>query len=77
MGGRYGCDEPSCDGDYNIEYKCSTWFSPCELYDKDNKYDDIIYTGYDFMYDNGVWPITHHERRNDFRHSDLEEWGHN
>jgi len=59
-------DEPSCDGEWNIKNKSSTWWSPIELYDKENLCGTIPGTGYDFMYTNTLGHIIRHERRWDF-----------
>ena len=69
-----GYDEPSLDGDFNIENKCSTWFSPIELYDKENTCGDIVNSGYEFMYSHSIYKIKHFESRVDFKDNDIDLW---
>ena len=51
-----GFDDPSFDGEWNKEEKTQCWFSPCELYDRYNRVNDVAYSGFDWMYTNDPSP---------------------
>lgn len=52
-----GFDEPSIDGQWNLEFRCSTWYSPDEFYDKENQWGDVYGSGYRFLNENDLWDI--------------------
>jgi len=66
-----GFDDPSFDGDWNREERTQSWFSPVELYDRYNRVNDVVYSGFDWMYTNDTRSVVGHERRWQFRNSDL------
>lgn len=47
-------DAPSFDGIWNLDNRCSTWWAPYELYDRENLCADIIGFGYKFLYENQI-----------------------
>lgn len=66
-----GEDCPSFDGGWNKDYHTSTWFSPQEFYDKNNKCEQVAWSGYDWQYTNERRRVIRHENRWQFKDDDL------
>lgn len=52
-----GYDEPSIDGQWNLQFRCSTWYSPDEILDRLNTWGNVYGTGWEFLDTNDLWDI--------------------
>ena len=50
-------DEPSCDGNWNVDYNQSNWFSPEEIFVQRNTPADVYGSGWSFLYMNDIFDI--------------------
>lgn len=65
-----GVDSPSFDGKWNKENRTSTWFSPNEIYDRNNKCEEVAWSGFDWQYVNDKRRFVRYERRWQFKDDD-------
>ena len=66
-----GFDSPSFDGEWNQEQRTQTWYSPSELYDRENRCNDVVWSGYNWQYTLDLNQITNFESRWRFKSDDL------
>lgn len=50
-------DEPSFDGNWNVDYSQSTWFSPEEIFTQRNTPADVYGNGWNFLYWNDIFDV--------------------